>query len=60
MASPELVGHHTVAAGVGRAAHTPGVIVGQAKVVSHLVGDGGGQADGVGMVILEERCRRCE
>lgn len=51
---PELIGHDAVLAAVGRAAHTVGVVVGQAEVVSHLVRDGGGEANGAVMVILRQ------
>lgn len=55
---PELIRHDAVLAAVGRAAHTAGGIVGQAEVVSHLVRDGGGQANGAVMVILRQRHTR--
>lgn len=51
---PELVGHDAVLAAVGRAAHTAGGVVGQAEVVTHLVRDGGGEANGAVMVILQQ------
>lgn len=43
---------------MGRTARASRFVVGQPEVVSHLVGDGGGQADGVVMVILQNKIKK--
>lgn len=52
---PELVCHHTVPTAVRRTTHTTFNIVGQAKIMSHLMSDGGGEAYRIILVILGEK-----
>lgn len=51
-ASPESICHDTVPTAERGTTRTAGGIMGQAKIMTHLMGDGGGKANGVAMVIL--------
>lgn len=54
---PELFCHHTVPTAVRGTTDTAWSIMGQAKVMSHLMSNGGGEANRIFMVVLEEVIR---
>lgn len=52
---PELFCHDTILPAEGGTARAVWSVVGKAKVMSHLMGDSGGEAYWVFMVILKEK-----